>query len=54
MGKLGQVGTRQQIRKMGEKAKRIRKENKNSVVRDKKEEKEEKVGSRIHQRLLAN
>ena len=29
LGKLGQVGTRQQIRKMGEKAERIRKENKN-------------------------
>ena len=29
LGKLRQVRTRQQIRKMGEKAERIRKENKN-------------------------
>ena len=29
LDKFGQVGTRQQIRKMGEKAERIRKENKN-------------------------
>ena len=55
LGKLGQVRTRQQIRKIGEKAERIRKGNKNLVVSEKeKEEEEEKLGSRIRRRFSAN
>ena len=54
MGKLGQVRTRQQIKKLGEKAERIRKGKKNLSGEKKKKKEEEKVRSRIRRRLSAN
>ena len=52
---LGKLGQGNKLEKLGEKAERIRKGNKNlSGEKKKKEEKEEKVRSRIRRRLSAN
>ena len=56
LGKLGQVRTRQQIRKIGGKGRKNKKREKylSGEKKKKKEEKEEKVRSRIRRRLSAN
>ena len=52
LGKLGQVRTRQQIRKIGGKGRKNKKREKK--LSGEKKEKEEKVRSRIRRRLSAN